>query len=122
MQIEKPWIIEECDFIKCSKDWYKEKFAVFSADALLCAFVWLRLLGNGVFEFLSPNRQDVALNHLYKSVTLISLLNADLRRWEVEWLPVFANGDYIRVEDDANTLNGARPHGSLPLVSHSFLL
>lgn len=84
----KPCMIEQNNFITTSHDWYKEPCAVFGADALLCAFVSLRIISSEILESMAPY-QPRKLPH---NETLMRMLNANLTRWEEKWLPISEHG------------------------------
>jgi hypothetical protein len=86
----KPCMIEQNNFITTSHDWYKEPFAVFGADVLLCAFVSLRIISSEILESMSPYRA----RQVPQSGTLMRMLNANITRWEEKWLPVSEDGKF----------------------------
>ncbi|KAL3419510.1 fungal specific transcription factor domain-containing protein [Phlyctema vagabunda] len=85
LQVGKPCMIEQNDFITTAQDWYKQPFAVFGADALLCAFVTLRIISSEIVELVSPDR---SARHIQQSDTLMKLLNSNITRWEEYWHPI----------------------------------
>lgn len=82
-------MIEQDNFITTAQDWYKQPYAVFGADALLCAFVTLRILSSEIVELVSP---DHGSRHIKQGDTLMKLLNANLTRWEECWHLVSDDG------------------------------
>ncbi|RDW84488.1 hypothetical protein BP6252_02078 [Coleophoma cylindrospora] len=85
LQVGKPCMIEQNDFITTAQDWYKLPCAVFGADALLSAFVTLRILTSEIIELVSPDRTS---RHIQQGDNLMKLLNASLTRWEEHWHPI----------------------------------
>lgn len=83
-------MIEQTSFITTAQDWYKKPYAVFGTDALLCAFVTLRILSSEIIELVSPDRTS---RHVQQSDNLMKLLNANLTRWEDQWCPVSEDGN-----------------------------
>lgn len=89
LQVGKPCMIEQNDFITTAQDWYMLPCAVFGADALLSAFVTLRILSSEIVELVSPDRTS---RHIQQGDNLMKLLNASLTRWEEHWHPIAEDG------------------------------
>jgi hypothetical protein len=90
MQMDKPYMIEQNNLITTSHGWYEEPFAVFGADALLCAFVSLRIISSEILELVSPYRD----RHIPLSDILMKMLNSNITRWEEHWLHISEDGGY----------------------------
>lgn len=85
----KPYMIDQNDFISTAQNWYKQPYAVFGADALLSAFVTLRIISSEILELVSPDRSS---RHIHQGDSLMKLLNANITRWEEHWLPISEDG------------------------------
>lgn len=82
-------MIEPSSFINSINDWYKDQYAVPSIDALLCAFVKLRLIGTGTFDLLDSRRQLFTSKSLTGMHDIIQNLNRTIDEWQSQWLPLF---------------------------------
>ena len=85
----KPWMIDHNDLIRKADDWCKEPFAIPGGDTLLSAFVRLRCLGSEALELVSPAH---SARYPQRAEILMKLLNADITRWQEDWLPLFDKG------------------------------
>jgi hypothetical protein len=83
-------MIDQNGFIAKAENWYKQPLAVYGGDALLCAFVGLRIISTEILELVSP---DLSSRHIHQSSeTLFRLMNGNITRWEERWFPVADDG------------------------------
>lgn len=87
-------MIDQTDFIARASDWYKQPLAVYGGDALLCAFVDLRIISTEILELVSPNRTS---RHIDQSDSLLRLMNGNITRWENKWFPITDDGKHLPI-------------------------
>ena len=89
LQTAKPWMIERSDFTESIEAWCREPLAV-PTDALLGAFVTLRLLTSEVFKLLggdnlTRNRAGAGSSQFYPLCSFFAIIKGRIAEWESKW-------------------------------------
>jgi len=85
-QMGRPWMIEQNELIKSADSWYRHPYACAGGDLLLSAFTRLRIISSEILELAYPTRSSPRPQ---RAQILLKLLNADITRWEGDWLSLF---------------------------------
>lgn len=95
LQTGKPWMIERNEFIQSVNDWCKQPMAN-SNDRLIGSFVTIRLIGSEVFQLIRSSASRTKEDTLHNIESLLAILESELDKWELHWVPMVENGAYLR--------------------------
>jgi hypothetical protein len=87
LQNGKPWMIERSDFIESVNKWYTSPLATIN-DAILAAFVSLRLAAADILEAFNPQRPSPFVTHAYRFDSLLKTLTPQVEAWKKRWLHI----------------------------------
>lgn len=80
-------MIERSEFIESATIWYKSPLAT-ANDAVLAAFVSLRLTAADILEAFNPQRPTPSVTHSYQFDSLLNNLAPRIEAWRKRWLPI----------------------------------
>lgn len=86
LQIGKQWMLHIDDLTRRVDTWYQHELAIPNGDAILAAFVQLRVLSSDLLDVLEI---DVSSGNQQQQEMLLHLFDTDLDKWEKRWNDVF---------------------------------
>lgn len=89
LQLGKPWMIDQTEFILNADSWCSGDYAVPGGDLVLSSFVSLRRTSAETLQLASPSKTVFAGLH---GEMLSKILNSGITTWEATWLPRFDHG------------------------------
>ncbi|EFX05349.1 hypothetical protein CMQ_3418 [Grosmannia clavigera kw1407] len=92
LQTGKPWMIERDTFMESINPWCKDPLAT-ANDALLGAFVTLRLLSSEVFKLLGPKPWSSHGSCVYNFDSLLAIIRGRIEEWEARWIACVDTAD-----------------------------
>ena len=87
IQTGKPWMIERSELIETTDQWYQNPFAT-PNDALLAAFVSLRLTSADILEAFNPQKPASFMAHPSRFDTLLKSHTPRIDAWKKHWLRI----------------------------------
>jgi len=123
LQMGKPCMIEQTEFFTKAGSFYKQPFAIYGVDVLLCAFASLRIISSEILELVSAGGSS---RHLRQppNPTLMKLLNDSITSWEEYWFAISDDSRFSRCSNVQTHLTHEQ-HGWIhakPFSSDSMVL
>jgi hypothetical protein len=86
LQLGKQWMLHVDDITRSAGIWYQHELAIPNSDAILSAFVQLRLLTSDLLDVVD---NDLSPSNQQQYEVLLRIFNTDLDDWEKKWNAIF---------------------------------